>query len=303
MTIKKQHYLGALVLALSIHALPLLSYQQIEAVKMGAAGLGQEGLTVGVGLAGSFDTSRYQKGAEESEETEDKQDQEPPIEEQKEPEKLEEKEAVEPIAVVEDTPTEQDFEDSTENLADPVDELAPEPLPSALPSERKSMQLEVSASTSENTSVVHVEINDSEKTLKEAVSKKTEPLNSPVSSLALVKATGTGTSDTSGGNPALRQTYNTKILTRIARYKRYPRSARKEGVTGTVTIAFGLDYRGRVTHSSISESSGDPRLDREALELLIRAEPFPPIPEEMSEDSIDFTLPIEFSLNTHRKIF
>ncbi|RVU30627.1 energy transducer TonB [Neptunomonas marina] len=93
-------------------------------------------------------------------------------------------------------------------------------------------------------------------------------------------------------------------MAKLARAKRYPRSARKDGVTGTATVRFTIQKNGRVIVPRLLNSSGDERLDKEALAMLQRASPFPRIPAELGENSLDLTLPIEFSLNkTTRKLF
>ena len=284
MTVKKRHALVAFLVALTLHALPLLSFESEFDSSMGSEGIGAEGLTVGVGLAGSFDTSRFQKRSEENDIPEEQEQEMPEVEE------------------IDDTEQQVKDEIQLDVTEENIDER---------PEEARPVQEEVvhfldlavsEGKTSEHTLILELEAANDHIDEPNEVQKNTEVVNELDSQLS-IQATGIGSTKTSGGNPASRLTYNTKIQTRIARFKRYPRSARKQGVTGTVTIAFSLNKRGRVTYSSIVKSSGDPRLDKEALSLLIRAEPFPAIPEEMSEDSIDFTLPIEFSLNTHRRIF
>jgi protein TonB len=46
---------------------------------------------------------------------------------------------------------------------------------------------------------------------------------------------------------------------------RYPDDARREGIEGTCLVDIVIDAAGRVTSARISKSSGDDRLDREAL--------------------------------------
>ncbi|EGG98256.1 Ferric siderophore transport system2C periplasmic binding protein TonB [gamma proteobacterium IMCC2047] len=116
-------------------------------------------------------------------------------------------------------------------------------------------------------------------------------------------ATGVGERLETGGNPAVRQSYLTKVMARIAKFKRYPRSARKDGVTGVVTIKFVIQKNGRVRSSEIVKSSGDARLDEETKNILLRASPFPPVPRELSDRELVLTLPVEFSLNPTRKLF
>jgi protein TonB len=70
--------------------------------------------------------------------------------------------------------------------------------------------------------------------------------------------------------------YNALVFGHLQRFKRYPATA--HGVSGTTVVRFELNRAGEVIASEISKSSGNSVLDREALELLHRASPFPPFP-------------------------
>ncbi len=67
------------------------------------------------------------------------------------------------------------------------------------------------------------------------------------------------------------------------------------GQTGTATVAFAIDRRGRLLASHIARSSGSPRIDQAALALLARASPFPDPPAEARDDALQFTVPIAFA--------
>lgn len=136
-----------------------------------------------------------------------------------------------------------------------------------------------------------------------APTKTTVDTNNKNAKRASVKATGTGQRVETGGNPAARQSYLAEVLARIARHKRYPREARHDGVTGVVTVTFTITANGTVLTQQVSGSSGDHRLDRAALDMLLRASPLPPIPRDMGVASLELTLPVEFSLNQKRKLF
>jgi protein TonB len=91
-------------------------------------------------------------------------------------------------------------------------------------------------------------------------------------------------------------TWKRQIVTLLERHKRYPSTARDHGEQGIVQLAFSLDQQGHVTTSRIIKSSGYEALDKETLELVKRAEPFPPPPAGMGAGSIDLTVPIRFNL-------
>jgi periplasmic protein TonB len=87
-------------------------------------------------------------------------------------------------------------------------------------------------------------------------------------------------------------TWKREISILLERHKRYPAEARSHGEEGIVQLAFSLDRQGHVTTSRIVKSSGYQVLDHETLELVKRAEPFPPPPA----GSADLTVPIRFNL-------
>jgi protein TonB len=49
--------------------------------------------------------------------------------------------------------------------------------------------------------------------------------------------------------------------------------------------------------SRVERSSGVSELDEEALALLHRVQPFPPLPPELPGERVNLTVPIRFNLN------
>lgn len=94
-------------------------------------------------------------------------------------------------------------------------------------------------------------------------------------------------------NSNARTTWNRQVVALIERNKRYPTDAR--GAVGTTELAFSLDRQGRVTDSRIVKSSGSAVLDREVLDLVKRAQPFPSAPTEMPGEKFPLTVPIVFT--------
>jgi protein TonB len=88
-------------------------------------------------------------------------------------------------------------------------------------------------------------------------------------------------------------TWKREVVTLLERHKRYPAIARDHGEQGVVQLSFSLDQQGHVTASRIIKSSGYEALDKETLDLVKRAEPFPPPPG----GTIDLTVPIHFNLH------
>jgi len=94
-----------------------------------------------------------------------------------------------------------------------------------------------------------------------------------------------------------RASYLGELLAQLNRFKQYPPQAKAAHIEGVVMLHFVLDRSGRVMSAEISQSSGRPALDREALALIARAQPLPPMPAEMGP-TLDAVVPINFSLRS-----
>lgn len=300
---------GAVVIHIAL-VIPWLAAEEGD----GAIAEGKDGLQVSVGLAGSFTEAaeKHDERIDNSLQDEAKPQTQKPVElkeepkpeleqesEQATPQKMEPK----PLPKQEVKPepkAESKSEPKTEPVAKQTAEPEPQPKPAPEPEEERTEQPEKIEQAEkieqiEETETV-TEQTDAETTDQQSDDKKAVQAPS-------TKATGVGDRIETGGNPAVRQSYQKKVLSRIAKAKRYPRSARKDGVTGTATVTFVIQRNGRISQARIVKSSGDERLDQEALEMLQRASPFPPLPSDLGQSSLALTLPIEFSLNTKRKLF
>jgi protein TonB len=87
-----------------------------------------------------------------------------------------------------------------------------------------------------------------------------------------------------------------QVVGLIERNKRYPTAAQARHEQGTAQLAFSLDRQGRVTASRIIKSSGSTALDAEAMELVKRAQPFPPPPTDLPGAQVDLSVPIRFNI-------
>lgn len=94
--------------------------------------------------------------------------------------------------------------------------------------------------------------------------------------------------------------YYGRLLAHLNRYKRYPAEARMARQEGVAHVRFVMDRLGRISRMEIVRSSGRAALDREALAMLDRAQPLPPMPPGMTEASLDATVPVNFSLRAVR---
>jgi protein TonB len=121
----------------------------------------------------------------------------------------------------------------------------------------------------------------------------TAPPEMPQFELAEVAAAqvqGPPTVDRSNAIPK----WHSSISALLERNKRYPAEARND--RGVAQIAFSIDRKGRVMSSRIVTTSGSPALDREALEMVKRAQPFPPPPAALQGAEVSLTVPVRFNM-------
>lgn len=86
------------------------------------------------------------------------------------------------------------------------------------------------------------------------------------------------------------------IQTHLERNKRYPRQAQLLRQQGIPLVTFIINRDGYVLDVILFQSSGIASLDEEAIALIKRAEPLPKPPSEITDDPIQLTVPIDFSL-------
>jgi protein TonB len=99
-----------------------------------------------------------------------------------------------------------------------------------------------------------------------------------------------------GGAPHIQPAWQTSLVRHLEQYKRYPSDAQDHGDEGIVLLGFSVDRTGHVLQHRIVRSSGHPALDQEVMAMIVRAQPLPPFPATMTEDKLDLTVPIRFSL-------
>jgi len=67
-------------------------------------------------------------------------------------------------------------------------------------------------------------------------------------------------------------------------------------VNGVVTVTFAITRQGRLTAQRVSKSSGHSELDSAALATLQRAQPYPPPPPELgNQTTFNFVLPLRYN--------
>lgn len=94
------------------------------------------------------------------------------------------------------------------------------------------------------------------------------------------------------------RSWQSQLLSHLARYKRYPEDARRRGIEGQVRLRFVLDGKGQVLSYALAERSGSASLDRATLEMIRRAQPLPAPPAEMLQNGqLEIVAPFVYSLD------
>jgi protein TonB len=121
----------------------------------------------------------------------------------------------------------------------------------------------------------------------------TAPPQMPQFALADVAAAqvqGAPTIDRSNAIP----TWRSSIAALLERNKRYPHDGHNN--RGIAQVTFSIDRKGRLVSSRLIASSGSPSLDREAIEMVKRSQPFPPPPAALAGAEISLTVPVRFNM-------
>ncbi|AYC34856.1 energy transducer TonB [Pseudomonas cavernae] len=98
-----------------------------------------------------------------------------------------------------------------------------------------------------------------------------------------------------------KETWQSKLLGHLARYKRYPDDARRRGFEGVTKVRFRVDGDGKVLSVGLAGSSGSASLDRATLAMIRRAQPLPKPPAELLDgNSLEVVAPFVYSLDRRR---
>lgn len=83
----------------------------------------------------------------------------------------------------------------------------------------------------------------------------------------------------------------------IAKHKAYPKIAVMRGWQGDAMLELKIDRDGNVLSAKVRDSSGYEALDKQALEMVKKASPFPKPPMALSNNSFTITVPVSFKLD------
>ncbi|MGE0424681.1 MAG: energy transducer TonB [Reyranellaceae bacterium] len=97
-------------------------------------------------------------------------------------------------------------------------------------------------------------------------------------------------------NPRAEASWKGALLAHLARHKRYPRASQSRGDEGVVYLRFTMTRQGGVIAERVERASGHDLLDREAVDLVRRAQPLPRPPADVPGQVFEFVVPIQFRL-------
>jgi TonB family protein len=99
-----------------------------------------------------------------------------------------------------------------------------------------------------------------------------------------------------GAEASIRDRFLYELEAFINQYKVYPARARRLGQTGKVEVAFHLNQDGSITDPHVVKPCIHDLLNKAALDLVVRASKFRPIPPELKTPLMHVTVPIEYEL-------
>jgi len=93
-----------------------------------------------------------------------------------------------------------------------------------------------------------------------------------------------------------RQIYHSMLLRHTFKHIRYPKRAQERGQEGSVRLNVTIDAKGKVKDVTTVQESRYASLNREAVDAVERAGPFPATPSQLNMDEYRFSVPITFRL-------
>lgn len=259
---------AAVSTALAAHVLLMMGYAGLNT--HGAAGEGQGGIEIGLGMLGEMGEALESSDAGEMLEL----PAEPP------PEPLPEPEPAQPqleARILQAEPVQQVTEvtvqiETSEQAVDAGEET------------ETSEQLADLPSIETETALAAVMPSEGGGAGAEAVTRRRQ-------------GSGAGDSPGAGGSRGRQAEYVAILAGHVNRYKHYPMAARRSRQEGIATLSLVILRDGTVKDYRISKSSGWEALDAAALRMLERAQPLPAFPASMEAEEIPVNIPVSFGLN------
>jgi protein TonB len=93
-----------------------------------------------------------------------------------------------------------------------------------------------------------------------------------------------------------RISYQDLVATRLAAAKRYPERAVRRNTAGSGVVKLLIESSGEVSQFEILKSTSSAILDEELKDMVERAAPFPPFPNDLQRNTLAIVVPVSFRL-------
>src|SRR5262249_17466446 len=84
------------------------------------------------------------------------------------------------------------------------------------------------------------------------------------------------------------------LMAHLEKHKKYPKRSERRREQGTGLLRFRMDRNGKVLSYALERSAGYEALDEEVLEMIVRAQPLPALPAEITESTMEIIIPVQF---------
>lgn len=90
--------------------------------------------------------------------------------------------------------------------------------------------------------------------------------------------------------------YDQLLVAWLEKHKKYPRRAKRLRIEGEGKLRILIKHDGQVEKASLEQSTGNRVLDKAALDMAKRANPFPAMPDNDPRTTLEFVVPVAFLL-------
>ncbi|MFV2004869.1 MAG: energy transducer TonB [Gammaproteobacteria bacterium] len=90
--------------------------------------------------------------------------------------------------------------------------------------------------------------------------------------------------------------YEQLLVAWLEKHKKYPGRAKRLRIEGEGILRILIDRTGQTQQVNLAQRTGNRLLDKAALEMAQRANPFPPMPENDPREKLEFMVPVAFML-------
>jgi len=90
--------------------------------------------------------------------------------------------------------------------------------------------------------------------------------------------------------------YEQLLMAWLEKYKKYPRRAKRLRIQGEAVLRILINRAGEAQQVTLEQRTGNRLLDKAALDMAQRANPFPPMPDNDPRQEYEFMVPVAFLL-------